>query len=231
MPNFSKQAYSKIIRKYKDSRFLDDALRMVSTIASLVSARTLNEAVIKKGTRDMGLYLMTHTTGSKIRTRLQTPLTQAFKDQDDICLICHSMGAIVAYDVLWKFSHMSEYAHVRAYDPMVNLWLTIGSPLGEAGVRENLFDRKERGKDKHPKGIVRDWVNISAKDDFIAHDATAADDFKAMKSDFHGNVAIKDIYRGVYNCYVQDGKSDPHKIFGYLAHPKTAQQICDWIDQ
>lgn len=227
--SFSAATYRKILKNNEDYRYLDELAWAVSTFSSLITARGFNEAVIKSATADLGAYLLTRTTGSKVRTRLQKPLVKAFKGGDDICLVAHSMGSIVAYDVLWKLSRMSEYSDIQASNPRVNLFLTIGSPLGEAGVRGNLYDAPERGEDRYPKNIIKDWVNVSAKDDFIAHDPTLANDFGDMRRKHKYVESIKDI-KNIYNCYTQNGQSDPHKLYGYLAHNKTAAQIANWMD-
>ena len=185
--------------------------------------------VIKAATADMGAYLMRRAIGSKVRERLQTPLKRALKRGDDICLVSHSMGCMVAYDVLWKFSRMSEYSDVRENDNRVARWITLGCPLGEAGVKANLYDADERayrgGTDKHPIHIVRDWQNVAAIDDFISHDRTMKDDYRDMLKFGHVD-GIRD--RKIYNCWAMDGKANPHKFYGYLANPETASLITDW---
>jgi len=35
----------------------------------------------------------------------------------------------------------------------------------------------------------------------------------------------------VYNLAVRYGKSNPHSSIGYLAHPRTAQIISEWLQQ
>lgn len=226
IPVMNRRAYRKILRENDDLRFLDDAARAISTLAAISSLTTLNMQVIKRATRDMGAYLMTRKVGSEIRERLQGPLKKALKAKDDVCLISHSMGCIVAYDVLWKFSRMSEYRDVQNANTPVRLWLTLGCPLGEAGVKANLYDAGERGEDKHPKGIIEDWVNFAAYDDFISHDATMKGDYSAMRRQGFLN-SIRDLR--LYNCWAHEGKSNPHKFFGYLAHQNCAEVIADWI--
>ena len=174
---------------------------------------------------------MRRTIGSKIRERLHTPLKNALIDGDDVCLVAHSMGTMVSYDVLWKFSRMSEYREVQDANNPVSLWLTLGSPLGEAGVKANLSDSDERTHrdetDKFPKNIIRQWHNIAAYDDFISHDPSLRDDFRAMlKFNLVGD--IRD--HRIYNCWSFEGEANPHKFYGYLAHPKTAKFITDWIE-
>ena len=227
---FDKAAYRRVVKNNKDMRFIDDAARAVSTLAAILTGANLNRFAIEKATADMGAYLMRRSIGSAIRERLQDPLRNALKRRDDICLVSHSMGCMVAYDVLWKFSRMSEYSDLRAGSAKVNRWVTLGCPLGEAGVKANLCDANEYqfpgGTDKHPKGIVGDWLNVAAVDDFISHDATMKNDYSAMLKHKYVN-SITDI--SIYNCFTFEGKSNPHKLFGYLANPKCATTIADWI--
>ncbi len=221
--------YKRIVRDNDDLRFLDDAARAVSTLASLVTGGAANMAAIKYATADMGAYLTTRAVGSEVRNRLQDPLRTALKRGDDIHLISHSMGCMVAYDVLWKFSRMSEYQDLRMTGNRIQ-WLTLGCPLGEAGVKANLYDAGEfdhrLGTDKYPSKIVKDWVNIAAKDDFISHDRTMKGDYKAMlKFDLVDSISD----RMIYNCYVHDETSNPHKLYGYLANSVGMKSVADWI--
>lgn len=228
---FDKKAYRKVLAENDDLRFIDDAARAVSTLAAITSATFLNEAAIKLATADMGAYLMRRAVGSLVRERLQTPLKRALKRGDDICLVSHSMGCMVSYDVLWKFSRMSEYRDIRENGNRVARWITLGCPLGEAGVKANLYDSDERGyqggTDKHPIGIIKDWENVAAVDDFISHDNSMRDDYRDMLKFGHLE-AIRD--RAIYNCWSKDGKANPHKFYGYLANPAVSKLITDWID-
>ncbi len=228
--HFNKAAYKRVLAQNKDMRFIDDAARAVSTLAAILTGANLNRFAIEKATADMGAYLMRRSVGSTIRERLQAPLHRAMKRGDDICLVSHSMGCMVAYDVLWKYSRMSEYSDLRAGGAKVNRWVTMGCPLGEAGVKANLYDANEYnyrgGTDKHPKNIVGDWLNVAAVDDFIAHDATMKNDYSAMlKHDYVNSITD----RRIYNCFTINGTSNPHKLYGYLANPACAATIADWI--
>ena len=227
---FDKAAYRKVLKENDDLQFVDNIARAASTLAAIASATILNEIAIKVATADMGAYLMRRTVGSKVRERLQTPLKRALKRGDDICLVSHSMGCMVAYDVLWKFSRMSEYADVRENGNKVTRWLTLGCPLGEAGVKANLYDADERGHkggtDKHPKDIVKDWSNVAAVDDFICHDPTMKGDYSDMLKFRHVD-SITD--QRIYNCYAKDGVANAHKFYGYLVHPVVAAEITNWI--
>jgi len=227
---FNKRAYRTVLRENSSKTWRDNLARLGSTISAITTATLLNEAVIKYATADLGAYLMQRTVGSKIRERLHSPLKDALIGGDDVCLVSHSMGTMVAYDVLWKFSRMSEYRDVQNAENPVSLFLTLGSPLGEAGVKANLYDANERTHrnhtDKHPKDIIKFWHNVAAYDDYISHDPTLRNDFRDMLK-FDLVEDIKD--HRMYNCWAFDGEANPHKFYGYLANPKAAGLIADWI--
>ncbi|SVD18470.1 uncharacterized protein METZ01_LOCUS371324, partial [marine metagenome] len=37
------------------------------------------------------------------------PLAKALSQDDDILILSHSLGTVIAYDVLWKFSYYGEW--------------------------------------------------------------------------------------------------------------------------
>lgn len=156
---FNKAEYNKVKRENEDMSWRDNLARLGSTLSAIATATLLNEVVIKYATADLGSYLMHRKTGSEIRERLQKPLKDALLNGDDVCLVAHSMGTMVAYDVLWKFSRMSEYRDVQNADNPVSIWLTLGAPLGEAGVKANLYDSDERTHkgetDKFPRTLLK----------------------------------------------------------------------------
>lgn len=227
---FDRPDYLKVKRENDSKSWRDNIARLGSILSAITTATLLNEIVIKFATADLGAYLMRRTVGSQVRERLHTPLKDALINGDDVCLVAHSMGAMVSYDVLWKFSRMSEYKDVQNAANPVSLWLTLGSPLGEAGVKANLYDANERTHrdetDKYPKDIIEMWQNVAAYDDFISHDPTMRDDFRAMMK-FRLLKNIKD--HRIHNCWAFEGEANPHKFYGYLVNPKTAGLIADWI--
>ncbi len=129
--------------------------------------------------------------------------------------------------MLWELSAGSDSAARR--DGKIELFVTLGSPLGESGVRSQLADAGEEAV-KYPRNIRR-WANFAAEDDVISHDRTLADNFHRMCE--QGWVdEISD--REVYNLYVhreEDGnlRVDPHRLYGYLDDHQVAGVIADWI--
>ena len=213
--------YRKLLDEEADKRYMDDLARVASPMLGLFG---LGTRIIKKILPDLGAYLTSRVVGSEIRFRLQGPIKKALKSGEDVAIIAHSMGCIVSYDVLWKLSRMSEYQDVR--DRKVSLWLTLGNPLGEPAVRNSLYDAREPEDGMYPANIDR-WVNVAARDDFVAHDRTIADDFREMKK----NKLTRSIRDAplIQNFWVGTHGSNPHKFYGYLNHPRVAKILADWI--
>jgi hypothetical protein len=162
----------------------------------------------------------------KIRDRVRIAICEALEGGKQVLLISHGTGCIVTYDVLWQLSHYPEYA--EAYrDNKIDLWLTLGSPLGDSMVQRRILGAKKKGIERYPSNVVS-WHNISAEDDFVSHDNTVADDYKDMLKQKQVS-CIRD-YR-IYNMAVRYGKSNPHSSLGYLIHPRTAQIVAEWIQQ
>ena len=213
--------YKRLLREVDDQRFKDDIARIASPILNLFG---LGTRIIQKTLPDLGAYMTSRVVGSEIRNRLQSPIKRALKSGQQVAIIAHSMGCIVSYDVLWKLSRMSEYEDVR--DRKVSLWLTLGSPLGEPAVQAALYDAHEPDDGMYPTNISR-WVNIAARDDFVAHDASVADDFKQMRR--RGFIhRIRDLPR-INSFWVGTHGSNPHKFYGYLNHPRVASVVAEWL--
>lgn len=230
-PKFTLAAYRKVLKAADDMQLLDDAVSVISFFGAMATFGFLNEKILKYAKPDMSEYLMRKTTGSAIRDRLQKHLMPAIKKGDDILLITHSLGCMVAYDVFWKLSLESEYQDIRAAKNPVRKWLTIGSPLAEPGVRQNLRDGHQHPDDKYPRKVFTDWVNIWAQDDMISHRSSMANAFGVMKKKGYLN-SITDAK--IYNCWIyHDSRSNklisnPHDLYGYLISEKVGDEISQW---
>ncbi|MFB5678438.1 hypothetical protein ACE3NQ_23570 [Paenibacillus terreus] len=214
--------YDKLVADQMGERLKDNAASMFSPVLSIFG---MSNRAIKRFLPDLGSYLDSRVVGSEIRERLQCPLAKALRCDEDVMLLSHSMGCMVSYDVLWKFSRMSEYKEL--WNKKIKVWLTLGNPLGEPAVKEGLYDSDEPDDGRYPKNIEH-WINISAVDDYISHDQTVRDDFRKM---LHEKLvgAIDDL-PPIYTFWKdQCGKFNAHNFFGYLNHPKVAEQVDRWI--
>ena len=154
------------------------------------------------------------------RRRVLAPLRLALERGDQIMLISHCLGSVIAYDCLWELSHSSDTPAKK-----IDTWITLGSPLGDEFVKRKLAGATQSGEQRYPSNIVN-WYNIAAEDDFTCHDETVANDFKPMMQ-HHLISQIKD-YR-IYNLAVRFGRSNPHTSLGYLISPRLAKLVADWL--
>lgn len=164
--------------------------------------------------------------GSRIRERVRTAICEVLDDDSRVLLVTHGTGCIVAYDVLWQLSHDPEFKE-RFEGRKVDLWLTLGSPLGDTSTQHRLLGAKKKGLERYPTNIVS-WHNVAAEDDYVCHDNTVADDFKRMLKQKLVS-RIRDYT--IYNLAVRYGKSNPHSSVGYLIHPRVAQIVSTWLQQ
>lgn len=160
--------------------------------------------------------------GSEVRASLTKRLRRSLAQNEDVMLIGHSLGTLIAYDVLWKFSYMSEHDEVR--NKTLSHFVSLGSPLGNPTVQERLKGGRVKGPRRYPKNIRR-WSNVAAQDDYICHDETVEDDFWRMRG---GGTEIKDFR--IYNLAIKDGVAHQHHGTGYLIHPVVAKLVHEWMN-
>ncbi len=116
-----------------------------------------------------------------------------------ITLISHSLGTVIAYNVLQKLA-----AQRTTQDITIDKWITLGSPLGLASVKAQL-KRNLQGSLAVPENVLA-WHNYSDKRDIVCIDGDLADDFAKNNA----GVRVRDFQ--VVNAY----PGNPHKSYGYL---------------
>ena len=219
--NFSVTRYDRLPGKSALSEFFAD------TVAPLAGGIGLSSLLMRKVGADLSEYWNAKSDfAEKLRERVRSSICDALDDGSQIMLLTHGTGCIVAYDVLWQLSHDAQYAE-KYRDQKIDVWLTLGAPLGDSMVRRRLLGARKKGVERYPSVVVS-WHNVSAEDDYLSHDNTLADDFNPMLR--QKQVSFIRDYR-VYNLAVRYGKSNPHSSIGYLAHPRTAQIISEWLQQ
>jgi hypothetical protein len=138
---------------------------------------------------------------------------------DDIMIVAHSMGSIIAFDVL------SFYAQHIKTDTLV----TMGAPLGAPFVMSRIAEhsRKTYGlvKLQTPESVCRNWYNFSDIRDKIALDYKLSEDFDANSK------GVKCIDKIVTNTYVMNGVANPHKSYGYLRTPEFIEVLTDFVNR
>jgi hypothetical protein len=195
--------------------------------APLLGSIGLSKALISSVAKDLAEYWNAKSNfAERLRERVRSGIVEALDRGDRVLLLSHGTGSIVTYDVLWQLSHDPQYADQYS-SKKIDTWLTMGAPLGDSMVRRRLLGAKGKGRERFPANVLT-WHNVSAEDDYMCHDNTLADDYKAMLKQRQVS-SIRD-YR-IYNLAIRYGKSNPHCSIGYLMHPRIAQIVADWIGQ
>lgn len=216
---FRSEVYEKLPGKSGFREAAADAL------AGAFAFLRVSEPVVAAVAPDMTEYWNVDSEfGSKVRFPIIAPLKKAMDHDEEILVIAHSLGSMIAYDTFWKFSRLGEYRPDYT-NKKIDLWVTLGSPLGDETVKRHLKGAGLNGERRYPSNVRR-WVNIAAEDDYISHDQVVANDFKEMLET--GLVdSIED--RRVFNLAVRNGHSNPHHGPGYLVHPQVAEIVADWL--
>lgn len=159
-----------------------------------------------------------------LRSRFRAHLEPALERGDDIMVISHCLGSVIAYDVFWQLSQAA-----RSSDARVNVWVTLGSPLADDYVRHRVEGgrhRVGRGEDVTYPDLINNWLNVAAEDDFVCHDETMENDYRAMLE--HRLISRIRDFR-IYNLAESFGRSNPHSALGYLIHPRMARILDEWL--
>ncbi len=155
----------------------------------------------------------------KVRQIVTDALVDAWRRDCRVLLIGHSLGSVIAFDVLWELSHRF------AVPGRVDLFVTIGSPLGLGFVRGHLLGAGERGARRFPANIRR-WRNLAAVGEMTALDRRLAKSWAPMRDlglveEISDQLDLQTYFRG------QEGLN-VHKCYGYMANPVLGRTVAEW---
>ncbi len=197
----------------------------VDVVAPVLGAIGLGLPMIKMVLKDFACYFDEKSQyGTHVRQRLSDKLCERLDADNRVVLVSHGTGSVVAYDVLWQLCHDPDLKE-RYSGKKVDLWLTLGSPLGDTNIRKRLLGARKKSKNRFPSNVIA-WHNVAAEDDYTCHDNTLADDFKGMLQQRVVS-AVHD--HKIFNLAVRYGKSNPHSSIGYYIHPRVSKILADWL--
>lgn len=116
--------------------FKDRGIDLVKIVAGSLAVK---DDVMKALLREAELYSDDQFIADQMRQPLEDLIRQAWSKSQDIALISHSMGTFISYDVLWRFSHRNVDNFKQYNKRRIQLFVTMGSPLGEPAVQKLLF--------------------------------------------------------------------------------------------
>jgi len=163
-------------------------------------ARALEDLFADKG-KGLAKYLIPqaatylHKPGvkEKVDALVQEQVFDSIVDGEEVIVISHSLGTVVAYDLLRQLRHKVK----------VKKFFTFGSPLSIEVVKERL------GSPLICLANVEKWINVADDEDFVALEPK-------LDGDTFGCNQIE-------NILVDNGDEDAHSIETYLSHEVVAR--------
>ena len=197
--------------------------------------------------RDHLWELQRYHEDSRIADRIRRPLEERLRECWDVgrkvIVVAHSLGAAVAYDSLWRFSHREDPEFSRYRGGRVELLVTLGSPLADPTIQNVMMSGRwlaqRRAGDRTTRrrawlSNVERWDSYSATGDSVCHDLDMEKEFfTGMRRDMPhlDGDRLRD-FPGLFNPYRElDGTPNPHKIFGYLIQPMLAVRLVKLLHQ
>jgi hypothetical protein len=205
----------------KWAEIINAATEIVGTEVNFLDVHTgvtgVGNFVLERQLQDLAEYYNNDQFRQTVRGRLTDKLKQYRESR--IMLIGHSMGSIIAYDVLRLLGRD---------DPQfsVDHFVTIGSPLGMPHVKYNI--QRENDLVRTPS-IVGRWTNFADRRDIVAIEAKLADDYEPNDQ----GVKVADV--PVINAYRSPLDRDPpnkqnyHKSYGYPRTPELSNVVRSFI--
>ena len=156
-----------------------------------------------------------------IRQFVKAELRPLYESGAEVMVIGHSLGSVIAYDVLWELTWQDGLPW------RVDQLLTLGSPLGMFYVQRRLRGHGERGVRRYPGNILH-WANVSAEGDLTALD-------RGLRNDFHEMLRLglvhdlTDYKHGIHTAFRTAEGPNPHRCYGYFFNPVVARMITGWM--
>jgi hypothetical protein len=198
------------LKRYEDhwadvflSTILDVGGDMLWTLKQLTGMTELAQEVLRRKLSDLYLYYTDVPIRDALRGRLMAAIA-AYPDAT-IMLIAHSMGSIIAYDVLRLLGREGAGRRITHF-------ITCGSPLGLPHVKYQIL--KEYPLMRTPSEVEQ-WTNLADRRDPVAVDVTLANDYAANDR----GVRVSD------HLVLNDMSGLHHAAYGYLRTPEMTDLV------
>ncbi len=181
---------------------------------------SVTDWVIKNFFSELDIYLNEKTDlengiAIPVKEVINERLKFLLKQNNDkpIMLIAHSMGSIIAYDVLTEMEN----------DIAIDTLITVGSPLGVPFITEKIKEITSPQL-KTPEAIKKAWLNFSDPEDKLAVNYELEKIFSPNRSGVYPQGKL------IENDYEINGEKNPHKSFGYLRSFDVSKAIAEFIE-
>ncbi len=190
----------------------DRIYRGLSHLQEATGLTPVDDLILEYRLDDLWGYCEDAAFRANARARLRAALADAVADE--VLIAAHSMGGLIAYDVL--------RAAEADGTPLPRCALvTLGAPLGLADLKLKLAD--EHGPLRVPAALTA-WTNLMDRRDI----ATVGDDLAALYAPNAAGVRVRDV--PVINAYRRpDGAENRHKSYGYLRTPEFSKAVAGFL--
>jgi len=192
---------------YLREKLFDFGGDVLDSMKEMFGMDALAEKVLKSKLKDLNHYYEKPATRKKLRDRLRSTILE--NRDKRLMVVAHSMGTIIAYDVLRELG--SEDANLS-----IEHFVTMGSPLGLPHVKHKII---EENRLVRTPSIVKKWTNLADRRDPVALDIHLSDDYDAN----YAGVRVKD------DLVMNDWGGISHKSYGYLRTPEFSDLLKNFI--
>lgn len=201
-------------------QFIENQLEKVFLNEDLsLNFEGVSDAIMYKYFNELEMYYENKIEPLEMKFETRNRLLQIINKHkyDEIFLISHSMGSIIAYDVL----------QFELQDQKINTFVTMGSPLGLPFIRAKIAKELKRTHHKLkisiPECITSAWLNFADLEDRIALNFDLNNDFSS------NSMGIQVTDYEIINDYSVNGKKNPHKAYGYLRSKEFILQLNSFL--
>lgn len=215
-PDLYKTAEEGALKTYEES-WLDEVRiglfdwtgDIVDKVKKQFGVDKVADGVLEHKLKDLSRYYENKEIRDTLRGRLREEILKHHEHERRIMILSHSMGSIIAYDVLREIGK----EHPRL---IIDHFVTLGSPLGIPHVKYKIA--KENPLVRTPS-VVQKWSNFADKRDPVAVDVYLSGDYAPNDK----NVKVED------DLVANDWAGIHHKSYGYLRTPEVSRMIRNFI--
>lgn len=231
-PYFLKEPYqkaSKEIKEAPDHRFRKKVLQFIQNQLEKIflnddmslNYAQVSDAFMHKYFKELSIYYGRTDEQIVLKNKIRNRLRQTIEKYkyDEIFLIGHSMGSMIAYDVL----------NFDLKDQQIHTFATIGSALGIPIIRSKIAQESKLKynnlKISTPESVSNAWLNFSDLEDKIALNFDLKNDFTPNSK----GIQVSDFE--IINDYSFNGIKNPHKAYGYLRNGEFIRKLNAFLSE
>ncbi|HJE24532.1 MAG TPA: hypothetical protein K8W01_12820 [Methylorubrum populi] len=192
----------------------DRLYRAIEWIQVKAGHLVLDDLIIEHRLDDLWGYYEDIIFREAARDRLRQALAQ--HEGRPLLLAAHSMGSLIAYDVLRLLERQGNL-------PVIAHFVSMGAPLGLAEIKRRLAS--EHGDLRVPEAVAR-WSNLGDREDLATVGTTLAEAYAPNRA----GIGVIDC--PVINAYRRPrGGKNPHKSYGYLRTPEFSRAVAAFLNE